>query len=48
MRFAMVELQLALATLVSRLELERVTESISPSVGVTLDPGEVEMRVKKQ
>lgn len=48
MRFAMVELQLALATLVSRLEFERVTESISPSVGVTLDPGEIEMRVKKQ
>ncbi|RQG93206.1 cytochrome P450 [Natrarchaeobius halalkaliphilus] len=48
MRFAMVELQLALATLVSKIVLEQVTESLEPSLGVTLDPGSVEARVRKR
>ncbi|MFC4249250.1 cytochrome P450 [Natribaculum luteum] len=48
MRFATMELKLALATLARRLEFDRVTASLSPSVGVTLDPGRLEMRVRKR
>ncbi|HMB49056.1 MAG TPA: cytochrome P450 [Natronoarchaeum rubrum] len=48
MRFAMTELQIALATLARRVEFERVTESLDPTMGVTLDPGAVEVRVKKR
>jgi cytochrome P450 len=48
MRFAMTELQLTLATLARRVEFERVTESLDLSMGPTLDPGPVEMRVRKK
>ncbi|SFC24855.1 Cytochrome P450 [Halobiforma haloterrestris] len=48
MRFAMTELQLSLATMVRRVDLERVTTSIDPSFEVSLDPGPVEMRVRKR
>ncbi|SIR56986.1 cytochrome P450 [Natronorubrum thiooxidans] len=48
MRFATVELKLALATLARRLEFERVTESLSPAAGLTLDPGTVELRINKR
>ncbi|MCU4972240.1 cytochrome P450 [Halobacteria archaeon AArc-m2/3/4] len=49
MRFAMVELQLALATIARRVEFDRVagTETLEPSLGVTLDPGPAEVRVRK-
>ncbi len=47
MRFAMTELKLALATIVRRIEFDRVTESLEPSVEITLDPGDVEARVRK-
>ncbi|WP_439026980.1 cytochrome P450 [Haloarchaeobius sp. DT45] len=45
MRFARMELTLALATLARRLEFERGTEELEPSASVTLDPGPVELRV---
>ncbi|WP_254864488.1 cytochrome P450 [Halovivax gelatinilyticus] len=48
MRFAMAELVLVLATILRRVEFERVTESIDPTFRVTLDPGEVRMRVRKR
>ncbi|GAB7019043.1 cytochrome P450 [Halostagnicola bangensis] len=48
MRFAMIELQLALASIVSRVEFGRLTESLEPSLGVTLDPGPLEARVRKR
>jgi len=48
MRFAMTELQIALAALARRVEFDRVTESLDPSMGVTLDPGAVEVRVRKR
>ncbi|WP_435174827.1 cytochrome P450 [Halorussus sp. AFM4] len=48
MRFAMTELRLALATLARRVEFERVTTAVEPSMGLTLDPGPVEVRVRKQ
>ncbi|MFC4552706.1 MULTISPECIES: cytochrome P450 [Halorussus] len=48
MRFAMTELQLALATLARRVEFERVTAELDLSMGLTLDPGPVEVRVRKK
>ncbi len=48
MRFAMTELQVALATIACRVDIERVTESIDPTLSVILDPGSVEMRVRKR
>ncbi|NHN59336.1 MULTISPECIES: cytochrome P450 [Halorussus] len=48
MRFAMTELKLALATLASRVEFERVTATLDPSMGLTLDPGPVEVRVRRR
>ncbi|WP_207586485.1 cytochrome P450 [Halomontanus rarus] len=50
MRFAMLELQLALATIVRRVEFDRVAgiETFEPSLGVTLDPGPAEVRVRKR
>ena len=48
MRFAMTELQLALATFARRVEFERVTETLDCSMGLTLDPGPVEVRVRKK
>ncbi|MDQ2050326.1 cytochrome P450 [Natronolimnohabitans sp. A-GB9] len=48
MRFAMTELKLSLATLVRRVDLERVTESIDPTLKVSLDPGPVKMRVRRR
>ncbi|SDR28661.1 cytochrome P450 [Natronobacterium texcoconense] len=48
MRFAMTELKLSLAMLVRRVDFERVTESIDPTPKVSLDPGPVEMRVRKR
>ena len=48
MRFAMTELQLVLATLARRVEFERVTDELDLSMGLTLDPGPVEMRVRKR
>ncbi|WP_290818753.1 cytochrome P450 [Halovivax sp.] len=48
MRFAMTELQLTLATLARRVTVERVTESLEPSIRVSLDPGTVELRVRKR
>ncbi|WP_435318947.1 cytochrome P450 [Haloarchaeobius sp. TZWSO28] len=45
MRFARMELTLALATLSRNLEFERDTDELDPSAAVTLDPGEVRMRV---
>ncbi|WP_267640175.1 cytochrome P450 [Haloarchaeobius amylolyticus] len=46
MRFARMELQLALVTLARRLDFERVTETVEPSAKVTLDPGTVRLRVR--
>ncbi|MEY7849306.1 cytochrome P450 [Natrarchaeobius sp. A-rgal3] len=48
MRFAMTELQLTLATLARRVDFERITDSIDTGVGVTLEPGTVEMRVRRR
>ncbi|WP_132058358.1 cytochrome P450 [Halorussus amylolyticus] len=48
MRFAMMELQLVLATLAQRVAFERVTEALNPSMGLTLDPGPVKVRVSKK
>ena len=48
MRFAMVELQLTLATLARRVTLERVTESLEPTLRPSLDPGTVEARVRRR
>ncbi|WP_135852807.1 cytochrome P450 [Halorussus salinus] len=48
MRFAMTELQLVVATLARRVEFERVTDELDLSMGLTLDPGPVEMRVRKR
>ncbi|THE65703.1 cytochrome P450 [Salinadaptatus halalkaliphilus] len=48
MRFAMLELQLALATIVRHVEFDRVTDSLEPSLGVTLDPGPLEVRVRQR
>ena len=46
MRFAMTELKLVLATLARRVKFERVTEELDLSMGLTLSPGEVEVRVR--
>ncbi len=46
MRFAMVELKLALATIARHVEFDRITDSLEPSVGITLDPGPLEVRVR--
>ncbi|WP_276301695.1 cytochrome P450 [Halorussus lipolyticus] len=46
MRFAMTELKLVLATLARRVEFERVTEELDISMGLTLSPGDVEVRVR--
>ncbi len=48
MRFAMTELQLSLATIARRVDLGRVTDSIDPTVRVSLDPGTVEMAVRSR
>ncbi|MWV41849.1 cytochrome P450 [Natrialba sp. INN-245] len=48
MRFAMTELQLTLATLIRHVELERIGDAIDAGVGVTLEPGTVEMRVRRR
>jgi cytochrome P450 len=48
MRFAMTELKLSLATLARRVEFDRVTEELDLSMGLTLDPGPVEMQVRKK
>ncbi|WP_049924177.1 cytochrome P450 [Halopiger djelfimassiliensis] len=48
MRFAMTELQLALATIAGRVEFDRVADSLEPSLGVTLDPGPTEVRVRNR
>ncbi len=48
MRFAMTELQLTLATLIRHVELERIGDSIDAGVGVTLEPGTVETRVRRR
>lgn len=48
MRFARMELALILATLSRRLEFERVTEALDPSMRLTLHPGTVEVRVRKR
>ncbi|UPV74620.1 cytochrome P450 [Halorussus limi] len=48
MRFAATELQLAVATLARRVEFERVTENLDLSMGLTLDPGPVEVRIRKR
>ncbi|KDE59741.1 cytochrome P450 [Halostagnicola sp. A56] len=48
MRFAMVELQLALAALARRVEFSRLVETLEPSLGVTLDPGPLETRVENR
>jgi cytochrome P450 len=45
MRFATLELVLALATLARRIEFERVTDDLDPEPKVTLEPGTVEMRI---
>jgi cytochrome P450 len=47
MRFATMELTLALATLARRLEFERGTDDLTPAAKTTLDPGRVRMRVEK-
>ncbi|WP_299265485.1 cytochrome P450 [Halorientalis sp.] len=48
MRFAMTELKLTLATLAGRLTFDRVTEKLDLSpFGLTLDPGPVEVHVRK-
>ncbi|WP_247003557.1 cytochrome P450 [Halosolutus gelatinilyticus] len=48
MRFAMTELKLSLAAMTRRVAFERVTESIDPTVKISLDPGPVELRVRKR
>ncbi len=48
MRFAMTELQLVLATLARRVDFERVTRELDLSMGLTLDPGTVEVRASKR
>lgn len=48
MRFAMTELQLTLATMARRVAFQRVTESIDPTFKVSLDPGPVELRVRRR
>lgn len=48
MRFAMTELQLTLATLAHRVDFERVTTALEPTMRVSLDPGPVELRVRKR
>jgi len=48
MRFAMTELQLVLATLARRVEFERVTDDLDLSMGLTLSPSEVTVRVRKK
>ncbi|ELZ21665.1 cytochrome P450 [Haloterrigena salina JCM 13891] len=48
MRFAMTELKLALATVARRVAFDRVTDALDPSVGVTLDPGPLEVRVRRR
>lgn len=45
MRFAMIELKLALATLAQHVEFERITDTITPAAKGVLDPGCVKMRV---
>ncbi|NUB90052.1 cytochrome P450 [Haloterrigena sp. SYSU A121-1] len=47
MRFAMTELKLSLATIARRVRLDRVSTSLEPSIEVSLDPGTVEMRVRR-
>lgn len=47
MRFATMELKLALATLARRVRFERVGD-VDPAARVVLDPGEVPMRVRKR
>ena len=44
----MTELQLALATLARRVEFDRVTDEIDPTMGLTLDPGTVRVRVRER
>ncbi|WP_049928910.1 cytochrome P450 [Halopiger goleimassiliensis] len=46
MRFAMTELQLALATIVRRVEFDPVADALEPSLGVTIDPGPAAVRVR--
>lgn len=46
MRFARMELQLALATILQRIRFERVTETLEPDAKVTLDPGTVLVRTE--
>lgn len=46
MRFAMMELNVALTTLVQRLAFERATDSLTPTPNALLDPGRVTMRVR--
>ncbi|SEQ80005.1 cytochrome P450 [Natrinema salaciae] len=48
MRFAMTELTLALATIAPRVEFDRGTERLEPTVEITLDPGEIAVRVRKR
>ncbi|NHN48485.1 cytochrome P450 [Halostella sp. JP-L12] len=48
MRFATMELKLAMATLARRVEFDRVTETVDPEMNVTLDPGEVRLRARKR
>ena len=48
MRFAMTELKLVLATLARRIRFERITEELNPSMGLTLDPGAVEVRASER
>ncbi len=48
MRFAMTELQLSLATIARRVAFDRVTDSIDPTVRVSLDPGPVKLRVRSR
>ncbi|MDQ2050697.1 cytochrome P450 [Natronolimnohabitans sp. A-GB9] len=48
MRFATAELKLALATIARRLEFQRDTDSLSLSADLTLDPGPVELRIRKR
>ena len=48
MRFAMLELQLALATIVGHVQFDRIAETLEPSLGVMLDPGPLEVRVRKR
>ncbi|QRV17101.1 cytochrome P450 [Haloterrigena salifodinae] len=47
MRFAMTELKLSLATIARRVRFDRVSTSLEPSIEVSLDPGTVEMRVRR-